>query len=221
METTATVIERERRDRVRRWTRRAELTYQGNEQALAVGRWVVVADRYQAAPVELALIADGPHVVDGYRGPEEMWELHDQIMRYRDELTLLDLPEVIGEAIALMRDIRCGRYRLNGDQTAILRVHRSACLAAKVPRRDLDEQNIALLDTVVLVDREVAAAEAELATLIRERVPNLIRAIAGAAILELAREPGWVPNTSGIVHPWYGRAARHCARDRSGQTPLT
>ena len=204
----------DRRERMRRWTRRADLTRKPDDrpQQLEPGRWVVVADQFGYHPRHLAMISDGPVQVMEPWPQDDLWDLHDGSRRPRAELTLLDVADVLGEAIVLLQDIRCARYRPGGDQTAILRVHRTACLARGVPCRHLLSIDALVdLDAVMYLDEQIATAEGELVSLLRERLPNLARALAGAALLALAAEPGWAPNTAGVAHPWLERSRRHAA----------
>lgn len=206
------MIDIERRDRVRRWTRRAELVRRPSDQPenLEHGRWVVVTDRYKRVAPSLALLITGPDLIDAFGTMTEWWTTHDDRCHERDELTVLDLADVLGEAIGLLANIRAGRYRPGGDQTSILRVHRTACLANQVPCRDRLATDVTdVLDAIVHIDWQIAESEADLVALVRERLPNLVRAIALAAAIELAREPGWEPNTAGIPHPWLKRERRH------------
>lgn len=195
------MIDLDRRDRVRRWMRRADLTYRGVEsQEIEIGRWVVVTDQFRSGAPVLSKITDGPIRVCG--DEVARWVTHDGVTRRGEDLVLLDLADVLGEAIVLADDIRSARYRPGGDQTSILRVHRAACMSRRVTDLGrISDGDLRLLRDLVAIDRRIAELEHELVDLLRVRLPNLARALAFVGMIELARLPGWEPNTVGVPHP--------------------
>jgi hypothetical protein len=202
--------------RRRRDSRRAHLVHHqsnGARPTITPGCWVVVGAVGYEIPLALALVAAGPEFVhEDDHAIDEIWTLHDGTRRHRADLTVLDIADVLEEGTDLLGDIRGGRYQPRSDDVGLLRVHRAACLALKVTALDaLGPEARALLDAVVNLDAAIADAEIAWRDLIRVRIPNLLNSLRIAGALELAREPGWTPNTAGISHPgWPG------SRDEQG-----
>lgn len=178
-----TAADRERRDRVRRWTKRAELGRRadGDECQLEIGCWAVVVREDTA--VGLALVTSVP--MPDATGTE-LVVLHDGTALRADDLVAIDLAGVLVEGAELLRDIRRGRYAIRGDQTGILRVHRAACLARAVDRALIDRDSSDILDALVHLDSELAASEEALRDLLLDGLPNLVASLCLGAALALA-----------------------------------
>ena len=189
-------------DRVKRWRRRADLVHRaehGERQPIVVGAWVVVADQMLDSPLALAQVTDGPDFIhqDGH-AIDEVWTLHTGAMAHRADLTVLDVAAVLEDGARVLASICGGRLR-ECDDVEILRVHRTACLARKAIDTVTDQRDV--LESVIAIDLAISDAEKMWREFIRVRLPNLLRALSTAGMLELARAPDWTPNISSVPHP--------------------
>lgn len=169
------------RERVRRWSKRADLTRPTHRQPV-IGDWVVVLRGDRLPEVLLQVVGDG-----GFDG-EWKWETHDGATHPAANLVVLDVADVLREGAELLADIRHGRYRMHGDQTGILRAHRAACLARSVVGRVLlGADALTTLDALVYLDGQIAAAEDAWRTFVHHGLPNLLASLAIAGALHQAR----------------------------------
>ena len=188
----------------RRYTELAGRLGEGKPDPNEVGCWVVVLDRHIDVPLELSQVCEGPH----HRHMDDetigrYWRLHDGAWRSELDLPRIDLAGMLTEATGTLAAIRRGSRPMDHDAT-ILRVHRAACLARRALASPLADRTV--LESVVAVDFALADTERAWGEMVRTRIPNLIRAIAAAAALELARAgQSWSPNVNGRPHPaWTG-----------------
>lgn len=135
-------------------------------------------------------------VVAGDRCPARdggLWALHDGTLRASADLTVLDVADVLREGTVLLADIRRGRYRVRGDQTRILRVHRSACLARSVRSQEqLGDDARSELDALICLDERIAATENAWRDFVRRGLPNLVAGLVLAGALHRARCERWL-----------------------------
>lgn len=181
---------------------RAELARQPHDERtpIAIGDWVVVADRDYVRPLELGIVASGPeytHLDD--HAIDDVWTLRDGAMRSGQDLTPFDFAAVLEDSARLLADLRlCRRV----DEIEMLRVHRFACLARRMAVLPLWSRSVVdhdQLSALILVDAAIAAAEEISGDLIRRQLPNLCHALYLAGALAAARVDNW---DSEAPHPW-------------------
>lgn len=172
---------------------------------ITVGCWVVVSDHDLERPLGLDIAVDGPEYVHANgHAIGEVWTLAGGERRSADDLTALDMADVISDGASLLGEIRGGRFLVDRE-ARILRVHRAACLARRaIPRFGLGPTQIDAsheLASLVALDHAIADLEIAWRDLVHVRLHNLVKALSCAGALWLSNSPGWVPGFRDRPHP--------------------